>query len=259
MNLVLSLFPGIGLLDQAFEELGFCIVRGPDLLWGGDIKKFHPPPGKFDGVIGGPPCKAHSSLSYIVRARYGDAAVAEDLIPEYERCVGEAQPRWFLMENTPRAPLPRVDRFAVSAVMLNNRSFGSPQNRVRRFSFGVRGEKPISLLRYIEVNALEHSRFEYAVVAGHHGGARSLKYSGTRKDGEPYRRKPHTLARMNEALHRSTADNLELQGLSRNLLDHAPFTESGKREVIGNGVPLPMGRAVAKAVWQAIVEIGDGC
>jgi hypothetical protein len=26
---VLSLFPGIGLLDMAFEEEGFCVVRGP--------------------------------------------------------------------------------------------------------------------------------------------------------------------------------------------------------------------------------------
>src|SRR6516164_7336123 len=30
MTLVLSLFPGIGLLDMAFEESGFCVVRGPD-------------------------------------------------------------------------------------------------------------------------------------------------------------------------------------------------------------------------------------
>ena len=29
MSLVLSLFPGIGLLDRAFEEHGFCVVRGP--------------------------------------------------------------------------------------------------------------------------------------------------------------------------------------------------------------------------------------
>jgi len=30
--LVLSLFPGIGLLDMAFEQEGFCVVRGPDML-----------------------------------------------------------------------------------------------------------------------------------------------------------------------------------------------------------------------------------
>lgn len=60
MQLVLSLFPGIGLLDMAFEEEGFCVVRGPDLLWGGNIRKFRPPPNKFDGVIGGPHCQAHT-------------------------------------------------------------------------------------------------------------------------------------------------------------------------------------------------------
>src|SRR2546430_15392434 len=30
MSLVLSLFPGIGLLDRAFEEEGFCIVRSEE-------------------------------------------------------------------------------------------------------------------------------------------------------------------------------------------------------------------------------------
>jgi DNA (cytosine-5)-methyltransferase 1 len=58
-SLVLSLFPGIGLLDRAFEMEGFCIVRGPDLLWGGDVKTFHPPKGRIDGIIGGPPCQCH--------------------------------------------------------------------------------------------------------------------------------------------------------------------------------------------------------
>jgi DNA (cytosine-5)-methyltransferase 1 len=59
--LVLSLFPGIGLLDLAFEEEGFCVVRGPDVLWGGDVRRFHPPAGKFYGIIGGPPCQSFSA------------------------------------------------------------------------------------------------------------------------------------------------------------------------------------------------------
>ncbi len=29
VDLVLSLFPGIGLLDMAFEAEGFCVVRAP--------------------------------------------------------------------------------------------------------------------------------------------------------------------------------------------------------------------------------------
>ena len=51
---------------MAFEEEGFCVVRGPDLLWGGDIRRFHPPAGRFDGVIGGPPCQAFSRLRHLV-------------------------------------------------------------------------------------------------------------------------------------------------------------------------------------------------
>lgn len=51
-QLVLSLFPGIGLLDIPFEESGFCVVRGPDLLFGGDIRKFNPPAGRFWNVEG---------------------------------------------------------------------------------------------------------------------------------------------------------------------------------------------------------------
>lgn len=72
-GLVLSLFPGIGLLDMAFEEEGFCVVRGPDLLWGGDIRRFHPPSGRFDGVIGGPPCQRFSGLGNVNITRWGDA------------------------------------------------------------------------------------------------------------------------------------------------------------------------------------------
>ena len=93
MTFVLSLFPGIGLLDQAFEEEGFCVVRGPDLLWGGDVRTFRVPAGVFDGVIGGPPCQAFSRARHIV----GSSKV--DLIPEFVRVVREAAPRWSVMEN----------------------------------------------------------------------------------------------------------------------------------------------------------------
>jgi hypothetical protein len=49
-NLVLSVFPGADLLGRGFEQEGFCVVRGPDLVWGGDVRTFHPPPGAFGGV-----------------------------------------------------------------------------------------------------------------------------------------------------------------------------------------------------------------
>ena len=102
MPLVLSLFPGIGLLDRAFEEEGFCVVRGPDLLWGGDVDRFHPPAGRFTGVVGGPPCQcfvAYANLNRSIGNR-----VAPDKTGEFARCVVEAAPEWFLMENSPNVP-----------------------------------------------------------------------------------------------------------------------------------------------------------
>jgi len=83
-KLVLSIFPGIDILGRAFEEQGYCVVRGPDKLWGGDIKLFHPPEGVFEGVIGGPPCQEFSALRHVNKdkpAKWGN------LIPEFERVV----------------------------------------------------------------------------------------------------------------------------------------------------------------------------
>lgn len=92
-QLVLSLFPGADLLGRAFEAKGFTVVRGPDKLWGGDVRNFHVPAGRFDGVIGGPPCQIFS----VAKVNNGTDAV--DLIPEFLRIVEEAQPKWAVMEN----------------------------------------------------------------------------------------------------------------------------------------------------------------
>ncbi|MFC6048671.1 DNA cytosine methyltransferase, partial [Methylobacterium hispanicum] len=133
--LVLSLFPGIGLLDQAFEEAGFCVVRGPDLLWGGDVCSFHPPRGRFDGIVGGPPCQAFSRMRHIVAANGFETA--PNLIPEFERVVAEAAPSWFLMENVEEAPVPSVEGFQVHDVVLCDHWVGGATSRRRRFSFGT--------------------------------------------------------------------------------------------------------------------------
>jgi DNA (cytosine-5)-methyltransferase 1 len=87
---VLSLFPGIGLLDRALEEMGFTVVRGPDLLWGDDIRDFHPQPSCYAGMIGGPPCQAFSQWRLVIKHKGFE--LSGNLIPEYERCVKEAQP-----------------------------------------------------------------------------------------------------------------------------------------------------------------------
>jgi DNA (cytosine-5)-methyltransferase 1 len=230
IELVLSLFPGIGLLDMAFEEEGFCVVRGPDLLWGGDVRNFHPPAGRFDGVIGGPPCQAFSQLNVAGRAGY--QALAPNLIPEFERCVLEARPRWFLMENVPPAPLPDVTGYVVSSRLLNQRWLegATPQNRVRRFSLGstdalsfrpaMAALEPIDKAPCFTANATQWNSKT--------GKSRSVRTRFELRRG------------------------LVLQGLSEDYLDHAPFTVEGAIRVVGNGVPLPMGRAVARAVRESV-------
>lgn len=245
--LVLSLFPGIGLLDRAFEEEGFCIVRGPDVIWGGDVKAFHPPAGKFDGVIGGPPCKAFSPLANIVRVVHGADAVAADLIPEFERCVTEAAPQWFLMENVRRAPKPSVNGYEVRNVTVNNRWFGSEQNRVRRFSFGTKD----GVALHVPGLALEPVDFEPAVTSTA-GGRRAVAVLDA--NGRVRGKQGHAdNARLRG---RSIEKMLELQGLPSDFLADCPLTVQGKREAIGNGVPLPMGRAVARAVKESLPTEG---
>lgn len=252
-GIVLSLFPGIGLLDMAFEEEGFCVVRGPDLLWGGDIHRFHPPAGVFDGVIGGPPCQAFSPLSNVNRARYGDESIAADLIPEFVRCVTAARPAWFLMENVTNASHPVIAEYADWPFLLNNRWLGEKQNRLRRFNFGVRvdlvqfdpHQHPIH--PHLKIVALEHPDWQPAVCATS-GGRRAVAVKDANgrmrgKQGKDAR------ARLGE---RSVPDMAELQGLPRDFLSETPFTQRGKAVMIGNGVPLAMGRAVAKAVKKAI-------
>lgn len=241
--LVLSLFPGIGLLDRAFEEEGFCVVRGPDLLWGGDIRRFHPPAGRFDGVIGGPPCQAFSRLVHIVKAK--GQTPKPNLIPEYERVVAAVGPTWFLMENVPAAPEPSVVGFVVASRMLNNRHFGAEQNRERRFSFGTRDGRSLDI--GAEASALESADWERAVVA-----TSSKEGALARSQGE-LRRGTSKRGVLPGQMPRRTVDRCaELQGLPADFLADAPFTSAGKYQAIGNGVPLPMGRAVARAVKRAI-------
>ncbi len=241
-SLVLSLFPGIGLLDMAFEEEGFCIVRGPDLLWGGDIRRFHPPAGKFDGVIGGPPCQSFSQCN--VMGRLGRQPLADNLIPEFERCVSETAPAWFVMENVRQAPLPDVPGYIVKDVVFNNRHVGGEQNRIRRFSFGTQSGTPL----LIEWAALEALDTRPCVTAnGAQWDSRSSRLARGLDDSRPRSRSDRS-ARM-------LVNYLRWQGLPDDFLSAAPFTVASKVRAVGNGVPLPMGRAIAKAVKKALSRV----
>ena len=225
-GLVLSLFPGIGMLDCGFEEEGFCVVRGPDLLWGGDIHEFHPPAWRFDGVIGGPPCQAFSRINQVNRARYGNECIAPDLIPEFSRVVRACEPEWYVMENLPSAYAPRVDiyGYAERKVELDNHWLGVTSQGRRRAFWS-------NLILHIETPALVPIERTPALTSKGHADWRGSRASG------------HTI---------KPADAAEKQGFPRDFLKHAPFTQIGKMRAIANGVPLPMARAIARAVVKAL-------
>lgn len=244
--LVLSLFPGIGLLDRAFEEEGFTVVRGPDPIWGGDIRQFHAPPGRFDGVIGGPPCQPFSQLVHMIRAN-GYEPRHDNMIPEYERVVSEAQPAWFVMEEVRAAPLPVVEGYRLHSQILNARHVGSTQNRERRISFGT----PDGRALRVETEVFEPMEWDFAVT----GDARQrpvAMLAGGKRKANATGGKTSSLDRGGGSL--PFERMCELQGLPADFLSESPFTVSGKRQAVGNGVPLPMGRAIARAVKAAMAD-----
>lgn len=243
--LVLSLFPGIGLLDRAFEAEGFTVVRGPDVLWGGDIRSFHPPAGRFDGIIGGPPCQSFSSWGSIIDASGGKRGFT-NLIPEFERCVQESQPLWFVMENVRGAPLPQVTGYATWSTLLNNRHCldegGEPaeQNRVRRWTFGDR-RTGVRMALMIDTAVFESRRFEYAATIG--GGHRTDR---------PAQAKAMSAAGLKSRNSLAAFDHFKrIQGLPEDF-DLPAFGTREKVRAVCNGVPLPMGRAIARAVKEAV-------
>lgn len=213
-NLVLSIFPGIDLFGMAFEEEGYCVVRGPDLLWGGDIHNFHPPAGVFAGVIGGPPCKGDSNLAYL------NGKAGETMAPEYFRVVDEAKPDWWVMEAVKKYKAPYVLR-------LSPRWLGEKQSRVRYF------HSNLNLEQFVEVSLFEHPIYKYCVRASNRTGKK-----GTIRHGE-------------SSYH--FKEMCELQGLPEGF-ELPGFTMDGKYQAVGNGVPLSMGRRIAKAVKRAIYK-----
>ncbi len=165
---------------------------------------------------------------------------APNLIPEFERCIYEAQPAWFLMENVRDAPLPVIPGYQVHSQLLNNRNHGGGvQHRIRRVSFGTHDGRQLIVP---EVPVPE----EYAPAVCASGGVKPgiptdkstrLKYMGW-KTKEAFEQICHL---------QGLPDDFELPN----------FTIAGAIKAVGNGVPLPLGRVIASAVRLAMSELEE--
>jgi DNA (cytosine-5)-methyltransferase 1 len=216
-ELVLSIFPGIDLLGRGFEEKCFCVVRGPDKLWGGDVRDFHPPAQVFDGIIGGPPCQDFS------RARRSPpTGEGLEMLNEFTRVVTEAMPKWFLLENVPTVPDVTVPGFAIQRFDLNARECGMRQRRLRHFQFGSRDGSFLAPDRSVTIGSEE----EIALAS-----------------------------EWNKKGRRDWATFCRVQGIYRPL-DLSALTIRGRYTAVGNGVPLPMARVLAQAVTDRGVTVG---
>jgi DNA (cytosine-5)-methyltransferase 1 len=216
MQMVLSLFSGIGLLDIGFKENGFCVVSAGDTINGShhDIRKFHTKRKVFNGIIGGSPCQDFSRAR-----RTPPTGEGLELLGEFTRIVKEAEPDWFLLENVPTVPNIEIGGYFIQRFDLNAKNCGSKQNRNRHFQFG-------SLIRYHAV--LDIKRDESPVNV-----ARCVTAS---EGGQMDRR--------------TFADVCELQGLDR-AFDLPSFTQSGKYRAVGNGVNVLVSRRIAEAIKTA--------
>lgn len=208
-RVILSLFPGVDLLGRAFETEGFCVVRGPDLLWGADIRGFRGVAGRFDGVIGGSPCQDFSRLR-----RCEPSGLGLELVGEFCRVVAECSPDWFLLENVPGVPDVSIPGYTVQRIDVRGTEVGLRQRRLRHFQFGSVTGCGLVVPRRDTPAAVER-----ACVAS---------------EGRSSRR-------------RGWAEFCGLMGLS-GPLGLPGLSVVARYRAVGNGVPIPMGRLLASSI-----------
>jgi DNA (cytosine-5)-methyltransferase 1 len=210
---VLSLFSGIGLLDSGFERNGFCVVRGPEKITGGDIRDFHSVPGVFGGIVGGSPCQDFSRAR-----RTPPTGEGLELLNEFCRVVRESQSDWFLLENVPGVPDVCIDGFHIQRFELSPVQLGFSQNRLRHFQFGSK----TGLI--LTINRRTYSGEIQPCITASEGS-------------RPNRR--------------TWSEFCQLQGLPPSF-DLPEFNQIARYRAVGNGVHTGVSMEVARAIREAI-------
>lgn len=262
-EVVLSIFGGVGLLDMGFEAAGFCVVKGPDLLWGSDIRNFSAKPlhGKINGVITGVPCHRFSNaVKKANRDKY------PDLWGEYWRVVDESQPDWALAECVWGAEASAINMFDcpegyhLRCERTIFSEFGSAQRRPRLITYA--SKKPDSFWELLFKHGLKWGRewrkkigrdvgqcFQVVTGDGVCRTARSAKYATICADSLEQRNsgtgKPPRYIK--------GEDLLDAFDLPRDwkLPDHARISRGSTARLITQGVPVAAAYALAMAVRKA--------
>ena len=220
-SLVLSLFPGVGLLDMAFEDAGFSIVRGPDLIHGGDVRRWIPPAaGLIAGVIAGPPCQGFSCNNMEAKKDKNHQSVRRslELLAWTVEVIAAIRPEWWLIENVPAVPDVCVSGYRTQRIAINDFECGGVQIRWRAIQFGHQ--------------------------FGHHLRPQRVNdRSVSRKIG----RKPKAITTKPSGKHQTFAEQCRRQGLAKPL-QLPGWSKEAKFRAVGNGVPLSVGRVLAAAV-----------
>lgn len=220
-QLVLSLFPGIDLLGRAFESVGFCVVRGPDLITGGDVRNFRGVPGRFDGIIGGPPCQGFSAANrYRNDPNHESVRNSKEMLRQFLRVVHRCQPTWWALENVPAVPDVRASGYEVQRVPISDRECGGDQIRTRHIQFGHREGW---IIRPQRAGESVNPRRKTGPVAA----------SITTKPNSKWE---------------SFADHCRRQGFKSSDIKLPGMTKEAKFRAVGNGVPFLMGSELAVAV-----------
>ena len=214
MQLVLSLFSNIGMLDIGFTRNGFCVVSAGDTILGKhhDIKGFNVPFGKFDGIIGGSPCQDFSKAR-----RTPPTGEGKELLNQFKRIVLHASPEWFLLENVPECPDIDIEGYQIQRFNLNAKHCGSTQNRNRKFQFGSKKGLVLQIKRDTALT--------------------NVTRCVTASEG-------------NKTDRRKFSDFCLLQGLPVDF-DLPNFNLSGKYRSVGNGVNILVADKVAKSIREA--------